>query len=341
MQEDKMPKRKAHNSRRLNELSNEKIMEMAREKLRGLSLSQAARGGLGGDKVLLKELGRRGLRETLIAEGVLVRKHRSGWLANMGEEELYNHISSSYSGKTVTELKSHSYQTYAYASQSHVLERLVEDGIIIRSCRESGSVSRMEQLSDSEIIDAIRKEHEGDTITEFEERNSRLCSIVRAKEGLMEKLVQSGVLVRKRMKNGAYSGLKDEQLKALVEREYEGLSLMDLRKENGSLYNLINQRKLQNELVEEGILSRNNRSYNYWKDWQNVRKELDEVIELVGHFPSSGELTRMKKGSLRYAIHTYHGGIETVKTKMGHSSESEEGKIEDLLEEYAGVKDDK
>jgi hypothetical protein len=60
------------------------------------------------------------------------------------------------------------------------------------------------------------------------------------------------------------------------------------------------------------------KSKGYWKNLENVKRELKSVIKEIGHFPSHKELEDMKKGSLGMAIRKYHGKINAVREKMGY-----------------------
>lgn len=53
----------------------------------------------------------------------------------------------------------------------------------------------------------------------------------------------------------------------------------------------------------------------YWKDWDNVQKELEIVIEEIGRFPSIEDLKNIRKRSIDRGIQ-YHGGYSIVREKM-------------------------
>ena len=58
---------------------------------------------------------------------------------------------------------------------------------------------------------------------------------------------------------------------------------------------------------------------NYWKDLDNVKKELLNLINKLGYFPSTLEIEELKMSSLEAAIQKYHGGLEKMKEIMGYS----------------------
>ncbi len=73
----------------------------------------------------------------------------------------------------------------------------------------------------------------------------------------------------------------------------------------------------------------------YWKDFENLEKELQPIITQLGHFPNDRELKNIGKSSVTYAINKYHGKFKAVKQKMGYS---ETQQLENLLEDYIGGK---
>ena len=75
---------------------------------------------------------------------------------------------------------------------------------------------------------------------------------------------------------------------------------------------------------------------NYWKDWNNIVRELEEIIQKVGHFPTYSELNTMGKYGLTLAFSKYHGGIDAVRKKLQQEGAvpSEKEQLEQLVERY-------
>jgi len=65
----------------------------------------------------------------------------------------------------------------------------------------------------------------------------------------------------------------------------------------------------------------------HWEQWRNVRKELKDAITTLGHFPTQKELLGLGKSSVCVAIGRHHGGINTVRTKMGYETEQKNSRI--------------
>lgn len=100
-------------------------------------------------------------------------------------------------------------------------------------------------------------------------------------------------------------------------------SVMNLYKEDKSLYLSIN--KLDNitlkDLTDELGYNWNDISdispYNYYKDFENVRKEIQGFINKYGYFPTTKEIA--KELSIQSSSIAYHGGIYEIKRKMNYN----------------------
>lgn len=65
----------------------------------------------------------------------------------------------------------------------------------------------------------------------------------------------------------------------------------------------------------------------YWSQWKNVKKELEKIIEDLGHFPSTNEMANYGVSTLGMAINNF-GGVNTVRKKLGYEP------IEHIIENY-------
>lgn len=64
----------------------------------------------------------------------------------------------------------------------------------------------------------------------------------------------------------------------------------------------------------------------YWKNFDNIEKELGPIIKEMGKFPTHAELIQRGKSALSTAMRDYHGGFKTVKYKLGRDSEDKYGR---------------
>ena len=60
----------------------------------------------------------------------------------------------------------------------------------------------------------------------------------------------------------------------------------------------------------------------YWKNWNNVKVELERIIESTGHFPTQSEIYCLNK-SLPTRISEYHGGLYKVRERLGYQPKEE------------------
>lgn len=73
----------------------------------------------------------------------------------------------------------------------------------------------------------------------------------------------------------------------------------------------------------------------YWQNWNNVERELNQVIDELGYFPTGTDIKRIGKKGLEAAIYKHHGGLNAVRKKIGHEeAQQNQGDLEDLLKQY-------
>ncbi len=72
----------------------------------------------------------------------------------------------------------------------------------------------------------------------------------------------------------------------------------------------------------------------YWRIWDNVEREMNKIIEVLGHFPNKKELLYLKASSLYNAINRYHGGCNRVIKNMGHEEPNKATKTQNKDWEY-------
>lgn len=59
--------------------------------------------------------------------------------------------------------------------------------------------------------------------------------------------------------------------------------------------------------------------FGYWKNFDNVKKEIDSVIEKLGRFPRTTDLKILNKHYLLSAISFHYGGLKNVRKFMGYT----------------------
>jgi len=82
------------------------------------------------------------------------------------------------------------------------------------------------------------------------------------------------------------------------------------------------------------------RSNGYWKDWENVKRELEPLIEECVDFPSHVMIQERLGKGFKTAVHDYHGGMVAVKKKLGFDTKKPNGywhSEENILKELKEV----
>jgi len=64
--------------------------------------------------------------------------------------------------------------------------------------------------------------------------------------------------------------------------------------------------------------------HGFWKNWDNVQRELIVIIGELGHFPRVVDLKEMNKHDLLRGIYSWHDGLNQVKKKLGYTIERKE-----------------
>ena len=95
----------------------------------------------------------------------------------------------------------------------------------------------------------------------------------------------------------------------LIKIGYSGLST-GMQQYHGGIRNVRTKMGYENEFRPNG----------YWKEWENVEKEIKKLRKKLGHFPSSTEMDKNGLASLSGAIVQYHGGMKEVRKKFGAES---------------------
>ena len=68
-----------------------------------------------------------------------------------------------------------------------------------------------------------------------------------------------------------------------------------------------------------GVVRMEIKPNGHWKHEENVIKEIEEVIDELGHFPTNNDLTKLNKKYLRTPI-SKHGGFSHFREKMGYKA---------------------
>lgn len=77
--------------------------------------------------------------------------------------------------------------------------------------------------------------------------------------------------------------------------------------------------------------------FGYWKDFDNVKKEVEEVVNEIGRFPTSTDLRLLNKHRLLSAISTNYDGLKSVRKFLGYTKKSPIAKDGHFCDSYSEV----
>ncbi len=120
-----------------------------------------------------------------------------------------------------------------------------------------------------------------------------------------------------------------DDLSDYYQRKHKGKSRSKVQGDDEPFYTTVKKRGLLDAVFPR---SQQSKPKGYWQDFNNVRSELEQIVEELGKFPSSAEI-RQKKSTLIYAIEKYHGGLIKIKIKLGYADE-ELDVLKQIVEEY-------
>ena len=113
--------------------------------------------------------------------------------------------------------------------------------------------------SNEELIELVAGDYRGKTIKELQKNDGSLYHSVQ-KRGLVDRLVDRGVLYRARRDLGA---INSEALIAYVAKLHRGKTINEFQKNDGSLYHSVQKRRLIDKLVDMRILYRARRDLKF------------------------------------------------------------------------------
>ena len=196
---------------------------------------------------------KRDMVEQLIEEDILRRaRTKSGTYSKMSDVELCEYISSKYQGKTINQLqRSSEPRLYQLILEKGLVDKLVKQGALIRENRGSTFFAEM---NNEQLIIFVREKYNGLTIGTFQKEDGTAYNHVK-KRGLLDQLLESGVIVRGARKKGYFSEMSDDALCKYVKGYCKGYTISQLQKsKDASILTHLRERGLLDGLVRDGIL---------------------------------------------------------------------------------------
>lgn len=80
--------------------------------------------------------------------------------------------------------------------------------------------------------------------------------------------------------------------------------------------------------------------FGYWKDFENIKSELNKIKQKLGHFPRCyREIEEHSGKGITSSIREYHGNLKIVAEKMGYNVENKYLDINVLIKELNHIKE--
>lgn len=194
--------------------------------------------------------GYREVRRKLGQEPYRENKRENGFFDKLDNDDIIRYINDNYRGLKISELEREDASFVNVIRRRGLMDRLVEEGILMRVCKPTGFFSNME---DDEMINYVRDNYKGWTITPLEKESSALVNNLRNR-GLAEGLFEEGTLIRKKPVVSPLRNLSDSEFIKYLEENYYGETRTQLAQENKSAYREIQRRNLADRLIKKGIL---------------------------------------------------------------------------------------
>jgi len=187
------------------------------------------------------------------------------------------------------------------------------------------------EMSDDELLANITENHRGKSITEFRLDCWGAYDVTRERR-FMDKLVKSGIIMRKATKRGFFSDMSDEELIDYITEKYIGRTLGDLHR-NRAIY-IARKRGLVDGLVKKGVLIRSHR-YNFFL--QITDEELIDYIsrqhngKKIIEFQEKDNRAYKTARERRLLDKLVENGVLVRKSRAGYFFRMEDGELIDYI----------
>ena len=105
-----------------------------------------------------------------------------------------------------------------------------------------------------------------------------------------------------------------------------------IQKYHGGLFEV--KKKLSK--MEKRTIKSNTVKPRYWQDLDNIHQAIKEVSGKSGIFPTAYEIRSVYGEGIICAIYKNHGGLKSLKEKLGYSQSTSNQQSESLLQNYSG-----
>jgi phage terminase Nu1 subunit (DNA packaging protein) len=183
--------------------------------------------------------------------------------SKMSDREFVEWVKLNYNGMSSGELYKTDPRVTQIIRSRNLREALDHEGIILAEKRALGFFKKM---SNKQLIDFVAEKYKGYTIGQLESEDSSSLNNLR-KRGLLEQLVEKGILVRQQRQNGFYTRMSDGQLIQYVEKNHKGKSIAEVEEIECTILEHLRERNIIEVLVAEGTLIRKVRKRNVFSKY--------------------------------------------------------------------------
>ena len=118
-----------------------------------------------------------------------------------------------------------------------------------------------------------------------------------------------------------------EDFQEYYQQNHSNRSRSEVQKVDKNFYKAMIRRQILNKVFPKS----KRKPKSHWGKIDNVKLELDTIIEELGRFPKAGEIKEINN-SLCTVIYKYHGSLTQVKIQLGYA-DKEMAVLKEILEE--------
>ncbi|MEK6810952.1 MAG: hypothetical protein AABX96_00425 [Nanoarchaeota archaeon] len=196
------------------------------------------------------------------------------FFTRMSDRNFMSFLKKAYYGMAMKELKVIDKSAHIVISRRGLLDRLHEQGIILRAHR------KIKIMSNKELVMYVVDNYKGLTLDELKETDHTVLRHLNER-GLVDELDEKGIIVRSRRSQGALKYASDKELTDLAKREYKGLTIGDCEDKDPSLLNELRKRRLLDDLVEDEVIVRKNKPNGFFDRLTN-KQLIDYATQYKG-----------------------------------------------------------
>jgi hypothetical protein len=318
-------------------MSDDELFSYVSDKFHGKLVSEVEDSASG----LALALRRRNILERLVENKVLTRKIERNTYPEMSDLDFVRYVTDNHNGDTMTDICAKDKTLYREIKRRKMDDVLVSSKVLVRKLGVKPKFYRDWTNLESFLRDYISREGHFPTQNDLAEAGnySVIAAIPKYHGGVSKVMARMGLVPRKVLKEQAsdWNWVKKELGEIIESNGGEfpsGSYLFEHGRSDLVRAMQIYHKGREHCRKEMGYVS-TRKPIGYWKSWNNMERELNILIERLGHFPRVDECACGMPNGIRF-----FGGIEAVRSKFGNPElvrTPTQSKVEDLLNDYVGA----